>query len=920
MRVIKAPKGLSNTRLMDCDEFLEETRKVNGHVQIHCREIYEKLGTHPIFIDFAESNQALCKQLRSYYDGTYGLSLEPKDTYIKERINSLIKENPIEYRGPIDRDENNLLEYLSNLLLYKALLLDIMEQLKDDLGNNKDLKQNCAYLDYKLSIHIRFTRSMSALNAYTKENFTPQILSMYRTPYHETGAQDMFCRMIIKRANLMKLERYQINRYVTVQDGLIYTTVANPPKHERTKFAASAKTTTPDRDKSPVWDYSAHENDDDYKLEQRIKDSCDNFNKQIDKSVISTYANYYGVNNILEVQDGKLYLNYDGSSRELTIPTYKQADPENTKRAPLHVLLKRYKDEMFNPTNPSYQPYPAHKRPVTDGTIYDIYGLLYAIRKGKIAVQRNDDKAGFHSSMWSGKAVQAAGILCSWNGKIIAVDNASGHYRPNWYLLYKAWKPFYDKDVFHDQGMLGIWTRFINKNWPDCFDTTYEDSIMMCQYFKAEKFMELADNDFQIGPTVTKLVNHLDELGGMREIKVDTDNKEECKDVIKSPYMTALHSIWNDSGKSKALACEFIRSMEYDWEEIIKNVKKSYNNFPAKKTMWSGLHSRFNVIPNDNRVENILKRRTKRLRKDIKNRYKKNNYYYVSGMDEINQKNIPLIQLIDAYKKIGFELIPKIPWENEFVKEIEDFRKEQKEKIKEEPKTVEWAAYEQSKLEEKRNKFDQIISSNDVLKEKWRIKVNKYMIEKIGIGLLFKLIKCMVDINPTNEAFSSFKNVLNNVEKGRIENWSKNIKKALEVPANKRAGLDTSKEVILLNAAEQKNKAEEYIKTPDIVCSAWPDISIDNLSNLGLTDEDTTIVKNKLRLVDKRIYEQQQPKKSQSTTAKEGVWLYCDRCGSDFKPTRWQSLGEPKLAVGSNCPNCHGYNSIKEKPLKDQEK
>jgi len=918
MQIIRAPRGLSNTKLISYDDF-HKKMSIHGHnVQIRCKEIYKKLDTHPIFIDFAESNPARWKQSRSYHDGTYA-SLEPKDTYIKERINSLIKENPIKYKGPKD---NNLLEYLSNLLLYKALLLDIMEQLKDELGNNKDLKQTCADLDYILSIHIRFTRSMSALNRYTDEAFTQYYA--YRISNYQNGQADLFFR-IIKQKNLMKLRRSKINRYVTVHHGGIYTTVTSDPherKHERTKFGIAEK----DKQKgkwdlkdaklygakpTPIWDHSSPENENDT-LEERIKKSCNTFNASIEKSVISTYANYYGVNNILEVQNGKLYLNYDGSSGELTIPTYKEVTPENTKIAPLHVRIDvpAYMDKIPSEIESlTYKPCPKSERAGT-GTCYDLYGLLYTIRKGQIAVQFNGKKAGFHSTMWSGKAVQAAGSLCTWNGKIIAVDNASGHYQPNWYLLYKAWEPFYEKNVFYNQGIVGMWTRWSGKDY--------------IQFFKADIFFkELANNNFPIGLTVTKLEEYFNELKQKRELEViDQQDKTDCVDVdvFQSPHLAQFHHMLNIEQDTKGLAEAFIISMEYDWEEIIKNVKKSYNNFPAKKTIWSGLRSRFNVIPNDNRVENILKRRTKRLRKDIKNRHKKNNYYYVSGMDEINQKNIPLIQLIDAYKKIGFELIPKITWENEFVKEIEDFRKEQKEKIKEEPKTVEWAAYEQSKLEEKRNKFDQIISSNDVLKEKWRIKVNKYMIEKIGIGLLFKLIKCMVDINPTNEAFSSFKNVLNNVEKGRIENWSKNIKKALEVPANKRAGLDTSKEVILLNAAEQKNKAEEYIKTPDIVCSAWPDISIDNLSNLGLTDEDTTIVKNKLRLVDKRIYEQQQPKKSQSTTAKEGVWLYCDRCGSDFKPTRWQSLGEPKLAVGSNCPNCHGYNSIKEKPLKDQEK
>ena len=846
MLIKSMPKGLKNTKLISYDDF-HKKMSINGHVvQIRCKEIYEKLGTHPIFVDFAESNQALCKQLRSYYDGTYYPPLEHKDTYIKKRINSLIKEDPITYEGPIDRDENNLLEYLSNLLLYKALLLDIMEQLNGDLDTFKDLKQNCEFLDYKLSIHLRFTRSMCALNAYTEANFTPEILRMHYTPYHETGAQDMFCRMIIKRVNLMKLARGAINRYVTCRPGVISTindretrdSIYTTPLFRLDRFmtydpelSKYRSSPGPVSDKSydgkPIWfSLNATTNS----LSDRIQQSCKEFNHQIVKSVISTYGNYYKINNVLHIkEDGRLYLNYKNDSNTLKIPL-EELKPDEAREARLHVPI--ISGNM--PTTIGGNAYEEIKFPSNRG-VRDIYGLLYGIRKGSIAVSLPESR--FHSCIWSGKAVQATGILCAWNGKIIAVDNMSGHYKPNWYLLYRAWEPFYQKGIFHDDAMIGI---IVKK--PGSFDN---------QFLKAKAFMKLAKRSFPIGETLQELERHEQEMKKVTEQK----DKEDCENVVKSYPMSDYPGIWDDKNSRDDLAANFIEMM-YDCVKIDKLMKDSQDQ---------------------QYINNLIKNRSKLVKK----------------------------------------LIRKRPWL--------PFKK----------------GWLYSYILEKR------------YKSSLQKAVKNYLVMggTIGTKILTIIKEHLPEIESANNAYSDFTktlprfdetlNQIDMIEKS-FGSWIKKIRSVVNVEANKKAGFDEKnpifqdsakfdeKNPIFLDSREQKAKAEEYIKDRSIFPASWGAISIDNLSNSTSSGEEGTIVMNKLRLVDSSIFKKPplkktQPKtttqkKSHSTTAKEGVFLYCRSCERYFDPTKPRPPGEPKLAVGSNCPNCKGYHPLTERRMKDQGK
>ncbi|MBL3591759.1 MAG: hypothetical protein JMN24_18575 [gamma proteobacterium endosymbiont of Lamellibrachia anaximandri] len=65
--------------------------------------------------------------------------------------------------------------------------------------------------------------------------------------------------------------------------------------------------------------------------------------------------------------------------------------------------------------------------------------LKYVMRHDEILFDPNP-KVGkaFHSYLVDEKSIQAAGGIAANNGKIIAIDNMSGHYRPGWRLLAQA--------------------------------------------------------------------------------------------------------------------------------------------------------------------------------------------------------------------------------------------------------------------------------------------------------------------------------------------------------------------------------------------------------------------------------------------------------------------------------------------------
>ena len=83
--------------------------------------------------------------------------------------------------------------------------------------------------------------------------------------------------------------------------------------------------------------------------------------------------------------------------------------------------------------------------------------LLYVIsRKGKIYAARGSRHVVHHSSLLSGKEVMAAGKIMTQDGKVIYINNNSGHYRPTARHLFQAILYFNKLDILSPNVCINI--------------------------------------------------------------------------------------------------------------------------------------------------------------------------------------------------------------------------------------------------------------------------------------------------------------------------------------------------------------------------------------------------------------------------------------------------------------------------------
>ena len=106
MLIREAPEGLSNTKLVTCQKIIKKLSGESWTIKTRPCEIYNILGTHDIFKEFAYSNQALCKQLRPHFLSKDKKRLSQEE--LESRLDSLQEKKRISYKGP---KNNNLLEY-----------------------------------------------------------------------------------------------------------------------------------------------------------------------------------------------------------------------------------------------------------------------------------------------------------------------------------------------------------------------------------------------------------------------------------------------------------------------------------------------------------------------------------------------------------------------------------------------------------------------------------------------------------------------------------------------------------------------------------------------------------------------------------------------------------------------------------------
>ncbi len=109
--------------------------------------------------------------------------------------------------------------------------------------------------------------------------------------------------------------------------------------------------------------------------------------------------------------------------------------------------------------------------------------LKYVMRHDEILFDPNPkvDKS-FHSFLVDEKSIQAAGGIVANNGKIIAIDNMSGHYRPGWRLLAQAVDRLIE--VLDNNAVVGVFS----DGAPGGGETWF---------FPVRVFARLAGNDFR---------------------------------------------------------------------------------------------------------------------------------------------------------------------------------------------------------------------------------------------------------------------------------------------------------------------------------------------------------------------------------------------------------------------------------------
>ena len=122
---------------------------------------------------------------------------------------------------------------------------------------------------------------------------------------------------------------------------------------------------------------------------------------------------------------------------------------------------------------------------------------IYVMRKNGICAYPVSDH--FHSMGARGKAIQAAGLLVADNGKILAIDNDSGHYRPSSSHLAQAVEEIQTNGAFAAGAMVGV--RYGYKRAYG--DVTFEGMFDM--FFPVAVFQKLAQNEFPLQETWQEL-------------------------------------------------------------------------------------------------------------------------------------------------------------------------------------------------------------------------------------------------------------------------------------------------------------------------------------------------------------------------------------------------------------------------------
>jgi hypothetical protein len=119
-------------------------------------------------------------------------------------------------------------------------------------------------------------------------------------------------------------------------------------------------------------------------------------------------------------------------------------------QAPFHTVSKQGRDWFGSVTYPEN----AQKaRGFSENDVQLCWASLYVLANGTFHLAHADD---FHSWAAGGAGVAAAGLIAGDKGKVVAIDNASGHYAPNWRQLRQAVQLIANNGAFAPNGVVGL--------------------------------------------------------------------------------------------------------------------------------------------------------------------------------------------------------------------------------------------------------------------------------------------------------------------------------------------------------------------------------------------------------------------------------------------------------------------------------
>jgi len=122
--------------------------------------------------------------------------------------------------------------------------------------------------------------------------------------------------------------------------------------------------------------------------------------------------------------------------------------------------------------------------------IVDFWGAyIYLMSENQLFAYPSNNN--FHSKGLQGECLQAAGMIVGIDGKIVAIDNASGHYQPSWKYLQQAVKLILADNAFADEAWVGV-----------CF---MDGNVFTKMLFTVDAFLKLAAISFPLKDTIIEV-------------------------------------------------------------------------------------------------------------------------------------------------------------------------------------------------------------------------------------------------------------------------------------------------------------------------------------------------------------------------------------------------------------------------------